>query len=340
MFENFWHKKEKPFAGFGGFGGGAASLSIGGALGPFEATGGNVADGIQPGNGYKYHVFTSPGNLVCTGAPNPVEYVVVAGGGSGGVRHGSGGGGGGFRTNVSGDPRAGGSLSVGAGTYPITVGEGGAPSPTPGPANPGLPGGDSIFSTITSTGGGGARMHDGNPSPAGDGEGGSGGGTSNPTDSPTYGQGNIPPVSPPQGNNGGYSSVNSGHNYAGNGGNGHPISAFSYPLISPGIPGPMQPTFGPACGPTGLYGGGGGGGNWDTGYSYAGSGGGGSGSVGEDSSPGPNHFGEGGPGGGGDGTNAPGTAGAGINGCGGGGGGHPIVPGAGGDGIVIIRYAI
>ena len=310
-------------------------------LGPFSATGGNVPAGIEPGNGYKYHVFTSPGSLVCTGDPNPVEYVVVAGGGSGGVRHGSGGGAGGLRTNVSGDPKAGGSLSIGAGTHPITVGEGGASNPNPpGPALPGLPGTNSVFDTITSSGGGGARMHGGNPSPAGDGEGGSGGGTSNPTDSPTYGQGNIPPVSPPQGNNGGYSSVNSGHNYAGNGGNGHPISAFSYPLISPGIPGPMQPTFGPACGPTGLYGGGGGGGNWDTGYSYAGSGGGGSGSVGEDSSPGPNHFGEGGPGGGGDGTNAPGTAGAGINGGGGGGGGHPIVPGAGGDGIVIIRYAI
>ena len=74
-------------------------------LGPFSATGGNVPAGIEPGNGYKYHVFTSPGSLVCTGDPNPVEYVVVAGGGSGGVRHGSGGGAGGLRTNVSGDPK-------------------------------------------------------------------------------------------------------------------------------------------------------------------------------------------------------------------------------------------
>ena len=256
------------------------------------------------------------------------------------VAGGSGGGGGGFRTNVSGDPKAGGSLSIGKGTYPITVGEGGASNPTPGPAKPGLPGGNSIFSTITAAGGGGARMHDGNPSPVGDGEGGSGGGISNPTNSPTYGNGNVPSVSPPQGNDGGYASVQSSEDQAGDGGNGHPIAAFAYPLISPGIPSPMQPTFGPACGPTGLYAGGGGGGNWSTGYSYAGAGGGGAGSAGGDATDGSASSGEGGPGGGGDGANAPGTAGSGINGCGGGGGGHPLTPGAGGDGIVIIRYAV
>ena len=29
VFENFWHKKEKPFAGFTGFGGGATGLAVG-----------------------------------------------------------------------------------------------------------------------------------------------------------------------------------------------------------------------------------------------------------------------------------------------------------------------
>ena len=41
------------------------------------------------------------------------------------------------------------------------------------------------------------------------------------------------------------------------GGVGQAIPAFAYPIIQPSIPSPLQPTFGPAVGPTGLYGGGG-----------------------------------------------------------------------------------
>ena len=40
MFENFWKKKEKPFAGFGGYGGGAASILTAKKDEPLDTTGG------------------------------------------------------------------------------------------------------------------------------------------------------------------------------------------------------------------------------------------------------------------------------------------------------------
>ena len=83
------------------FGFGASTGGL--APGPITATGGNI-DGVTPGNGYKYHLFTSSGSLVVTGGKDTVEYLIVAGGGSGGVRHAGGGGAGGLITNVSGDP--------------------------------------------------------------------------------------------------------------------------------------------------------------------------------------------------------------------------------------------
>ena len=83
----------------------------------FSATGGTIA---TPGNGYKYHFFTAPGNFVVTDSVS-IEYLVVAGGGGGGGSYGGsagggGGGAGGFRT---------GSIPISAATYPITVGGGG-----------------------------------------------------------------------------------------------------------------------------------------------------------------------------------------------------------------------
>jgi hypothetical protein len=52
MFE--WHKKEKPFLGMAGMGGGVAGKLFRG-LGSFSATGGNV-NGLAPGNGYIIHL--------------------------------------------------------------------------------------------------------------------------------------------------------------------------------------------------------------------------------------------------------------------------------------------
>ena len=94
MFENFWHKKEKPLQGLMGLGGGSASPLVGGAA-PIDASGGNI-DGAEPGNGYKYHVFTSAGAFTVNSGAGDVEYLVVAGGAGGGYQAAGGGGGGGL----------------------------------------------------------------------------------------------------------------------------------------------------------------------------------------------------------------------------------------------------
>ena len=101
--------------------------------------------------------------------PSTVEYLVVAGGGGGATLRGGGGGAGGYRTATG--------LSVSNGT-PITVTVGGGG--TAGTSSPGLYlGGDgtnSVFSTITSTGGGGGGHAQGGSGLTGGRYGGSGGG--------------------------------------------------------------------------------------------------------------------------------------------------------------------
>jgi hypothetical protein len=97
-------------------------------------------------------------------------------------------------------------------TYPITVGGGGAgrPSATGGLGTNGT---NSIFSTITSTGGGaGGGASSGVQSGNSGGSGGGAGGTSS---GGSGGAGNTPPVSPPQGQPGSGSGPNEG---AGGGG--------------------------------------------------------------------------------------------------------------------------
>ena len=163
------------------------------------ATGGTVA---TSGN-YKIHSFTSSSNFVVSDAgnvagSNKVSYVVVAGGGGGGGDNlGGGGGAGGFREgrapafdSYSASPLvAPDGLTVSTSTFPITVGAGGSNRSNGNP---------SVFSTITSTGGGyGGRTpsHPQNGGPGGSGGGAYAGGAA--------GSGNTPPVSPSQGNNGG-----------------------------------------------------------------------------------------------------------------------------------------
>ena len=299
------------------------------------ATGGTIT---TVDTNFKVHTFTGPGTFqVTNSASGPVavaDYVVVAGGGGGGpTNHAGGGGAGGFRESHN--PTTSGpytasplaapnsptsaSLPFSIGSYPITVGAGGASTPLPAGANGGH-GSDSILSTITSTGGGGSTNGDQNPNR----DGGSGGGMNSTCGASYQGSGNTPPVSPPQGNNGG------------------------------GIPGSAN---GPA------YGAGGGGGAGAVGGTGTGSvagvggagvatsitgaavtrGGGGGGSMYCGPAPSPTSGG-GGAGGGGSGgrrgaTNAvPGTANTG----GGGGGAERSTPnndgGNGGSGIVIIRY--
>jgi hypothetical protein len=272
---------------------------------------------------YKIHTFTSPGTFTVTcagnaGGSSTVDYLVTAGGAGGGQSdHGGGGGAGGFRESVpspaawTASPLAnpGGALPVTATGYPITVGGGGAgASGYPGTAAGS--GSNSVFSTITSTGGGaGGSVPQGAGQPGGSG---GGGYVSGPG-----GTGNTPPVSPPQGSNGGGPSPGGPPNF-GAGGGGGATAAGSPGTPTAGGPGGAGATSSINATPTGRAGGGGG-------SSYAG------GTAGSAS----------------DGGGAGGAAGGGANGTtntGGGGGGSGGPPtggfagGSGGSGIVIIRY--
>jgi hypothetical protein len=296
------------------------------------ATGGTIT---TSGN-FKIHTFTGPGTFTVSNAGNPlgsttVDYLVVAGGASGGSSGdpvsggtaGGAGGAGGWRASsgtASGSypvsPLGSGvsALPVSATGYPITVGAGGSGgSPSSNPGNNGTP---SVFSTITSTGGGyGASGGSNIPGPGANGGSGGGAGGAN---NPGTGSGNTPPVAPPQGNSGG-SGGGGGPSYGGGGGGG--ASAVG----SNGTP--TAGGSGGAGSPNSIS---------DIAVTYAGGGGGGvylSGSVGSGGT------GGGGAGGGSSGT--PGTAGtSNTGGGGGGGGGGPAhgIGGSGGSGIVVIRY--
>src|SRR6056300_988764 len=135
-----------------------------------EATGGT----ITTSGDFKIHTFTGDGCFVVstlgnspvvpTGGPSNVDYLVVAGGGAGGNNPGQGGtgggGAGGHRTTFPSPGCNAGTFPISVTTYPITVGAGGA-EPT-SPIGEGNNGNDSIFSSITSSGGGkGSRLNAG-----------------------------------------------------------------------------------------------------------------------------------------------------------------------------------
>ena len=268
-----------------------------------------------------------------------VQYLVVAGGGGGGAE--------GASTTSSGGAGAGGMRLVcsksflvsPATTYPITVGGGGAGGIACGsnPERQGTKGEDSVFSTITSTGGG---FGSGTPvSCTGAGPGGSGGGAKqgNPCmGGPTYGVGvgNDPPVSPSQGNPGGQSDGGPAApapkgTYQAGGGGGHACAGLPGGQAFPGGGGPggdgtVTGIRGAPFDPV-AYGGGGGGGES------------------QNSSPtNRGAAGTGGAGGGGAGGGSPRAGSAGGTNTGGGGGGASSGPpggagGLGGSGIVVIR---
>ena len=153
------------------------------------------------------------------GGPNTynVRYLVIAGGAAGYNYYGPGGGGaGGYRTIACKSFEV--EKCV---TYPITVGSGGPNSPPYNPADnqPQRNGSNSVFSTITSAGGGtGGRYDGGHGLAGGSGGGGGSGGSSCPSKNNLGGAGNTPPVSPPQGNAGGLGGTYQGG--AGGGGAG------------------------------------------------------------------------------------------------------------------------
>jgi len=318
-----------------------------------EATGGTVTTSGD----FKIHSFTGDGCFVvaqtgiqvgCNGGPGNVDYLVVAGGGgggSGGGAYGGGGGGaGGHRTTFPSPSCNAGAFPISAQTYPITVGGGG----TGGPSQEGGNGSNSVFSTITSAGGGGgggANVGATLTRPCGGfkrsgGSGGSGGGqggvlycspAGNPSPNYTRGTGNTPPVSPSQGNPGGYTAnpwpQGAGASSRGGGGGGHGSAGGNQPGGHGGNGTANSITGSPV---TRAGGGGSGGSDWPS-FPLAGG------------NPGP---GGGGGGGGQAGDNA--TAGSANTGGGGGAGGWagpqqaapaPETHGtAGGKGIVIIRY--
>jgi len=284
------------------------------------ATGGTITtsgnDKIHSFTGDGCFVVSSLANCLPASGPNNVDYLVVAGGAGGAIDRGGGGGAGGYRTSY---PSPSGTIAVTAQTYPITVGAGGAGQSSYA-ANPGQ-GSNSVFSTITSAGGGAAGNGDSSPGSEPGQAGGSGGGGHGQYNIPG-GAGNTPPVSPPQGNAGGNGVP--GANYGSGGGGGA------------GGAGSNGAPEGGGAGGVGLP-------NSITGSAtfYAGGGG---GSVSQQPNPGnPRPGGAGGNGGGGAGGTGAGTAGsAGTANTGGGGGGDANAPvntgGAGGKGIVIIRY--
>tara|TARA_R100000654_G_scaffold2514_2_gene9279 strand:+ start:272 stop:1639 length:1368 start_codon:yes stop_codon:yes gene_type:complete len=278
-------------------------------LGPLYVTGSGGT--VTTSGDFKIHTFTSSGTFTVSCAGNTkgsttVDYVVVAGGGSGGGtpcggnQRGGGGGAGGYRESFP-NPATGG-FPVSAQAYPITVGGGGTVSGVVA-SN----GSNSIFSTITSAGGG-KGAHQESPSPGAAGSGGSGGGGS--SSNTSGGTGNTPPVSPSQGNNGGV-----GTGYHGKGGGG-------------GGAGEAGNTDGDGDGGDGVA-------STISGSSVTRAGG-GAGAANPPSQPTPS-AGTGGGGAGGGGTGTAGTANTG--GGGGGGYGAPAVTGGtGGSGVVIIRY--
>jgi len=313
------------------------------------ATGGT----ITTSGDFKIHSFTGDGSFAVSQLGNPagggsnVDYLVVAGGGGGGSdnyparRNGAGGGAGGFRVSNStcmpapttsplANPTG---ISVTTTTYPITVGAGGSggtASPNCAITNHGAKGSNSIFSTITSTGGGAGNGAGTNPvGPAynltqSDQDGGSGAGNSN-IPAPQQGQGNTPPVSPPQGNRAGTGSSGNGYNAGGGGGAGAVGGDSSPTPLGTGVGGGgnggvgsyVSPTFAGCNGTPGPV----------PGVRYF-AGGGGS-----------KESGTGGSGGGGAGAPNPLPAMMGTANTGGGGGGiRASTAGSGGSGIVIIRY--
>ena len=305
---------------------------------PISATGGNQtpANGLAPGNGYKYHTFSSPGTFTVSSGNDTVEYLVVAGGGGG--ANGGGGGGGGLLSNSFEMPaptRQSPFPVSGPVSYPVVIGGGGSGGLAYPGATDGTQGSPSSFGPVSTTGGGGASGGDAGPPGHGN-PGGSGGGAS----TETYGTGPFNPGgaatnypgSTQQGFPGGGAYQYSGGNLSAGGGGGAGAAGQdgSPPGASPrkagdGGVGLQFPAFtgpligAPALNPlSGYFAGGGGGGGWG------------------------NPGGSGGLGGGvaGSGSGITPDASQANTGGGGGGSGYPSwVPGGnGGSGIVIIRY--
>lgn len=229
----------------------AGTISMDDLRGKFSAlnlTGGTV---FTPGDGYKYHVFTSTGPLTGDCVGGIVEYMAIGGGGGGGGsqspapifsgnREGGGGGAGGYLTGAAIVP---GSLST-----TVTIGGGGSGGPGPG-ATQGSTGSDTTIPALSITAGGGGGGGRGCNSPTASSPGlsvplGSGGGGGYPGGTGGSGgpQGNLgSPGNPSNGGGGGGSEQQS---YSADGG----VGSYAPPIFTPI----------PSVRPAGYTGGGGG----------------------------------------------------------------------------------
>jgi hypothetical protein len=294
------------------------AFSINATINITEATGGTVSNI----SGYRVHTFTSSGSFQVVSGAGTVEYLVIAGGGSGAGSYNyprAGGGGGG-----AGGMRAGSGFAVSAGnTYTVTVGAGGAARASRGaPAYQaaGLNGSNSAFSSISATGGGGGGAYDDSGGFVNGRSGGSGGGGAGWTGSNAAGSGNAGGYSPAEGNNGG-AGVDAPAYIGGGGGGAGAVGQNAQPNAGGAGGNGLASSI---TGASVTYAGGGG----ATTY-FSGTGG------------------VGGTGGGGAGGGAPGNpsaagvSGTAATGSGGGAAGYGTLgSGAGGSGIVIVRYAV
>lgn len=236
---------------------------------------------LNPGNGYNYFIFVSPGTLSVNGS-GPVEYLIVAGGGGGGTGTGGGGGAGGVLS---------GSVEI-TGPQNIVVGNGAIARPFSQAAQNGSP---SKMGSLEAIGGGAGISGAPSGTINGASPGGSGGGGGI---YPGYMEGSGGGGIGGQGNPGGYAAPGG----AGGGGAGSPgptsgaggagslYPAYAAPLISPAIPSAVRPAFVTAVG--GGYYGGGGAGNLNT-PNLGGTGGGGP-AAGDTGNPGVDYTGGGG----------------------------------------------
>ena len=284
----------KPIAYAGSYGTNGFYLDFSGVdTTIIAATGGTI---YTSGN-YKYHKFTADGTFTVTSTQgiSIVAALVIAGGGGGGGDNGGGGGAGGYLYTAE--------HSVSATAYSITVGNGGAGAGGSDAVN----GQNSVFSSLTATGGGfGGTNNKTHAGASGGSGGGGGGGTAGGGGGGTAGQGYA------GGSSGGNTSPKSG----GGGGGAGAVGAPGPSTGTGGIGSNAQSAWATitSSGDSGYYAGGGGAGHEGAGGSNAGGTGGG------------------GAGGGTSDTGVAGTANT------GGGGGGANSGGAGGSGIVIIRY--
>ena len=308
------------------------------------ATGGTVTDITEDGVVYRVHTFTSDGTFDVTRG-GEVEYLVVAGGGSGAAtpgEHKGGGGGAGGLVLVP-------NKTVEAKNYVVTVGSGGASVGQTSEFSPiqGNPGQNTTFDNLVALGGGRGGQRDSSEGSNDGGSGGGGhyelsGGAATQPASPAGGFGNDGGSGGESRGNGGGGAGTAGRNSdqgtqdgrlqngAWSGGQG------LFEVTLGGVTYNFKNMFGTSVGH-----------NVENEIWFAGGGGGGENNEGHDT------YGAGGHGGGGRGafspdgyvgtswgTNTSAGESALPNTGGGGGGARQGVSGAGGSGIVIVRYRI